>query len=169
MKYIIVMGVSGCGKSTIAKLLADRLQASFIEADELHGEKNIAKMRQGHALTDEDRWPWLRNVSNQMKVSAGLVVVSCSALRREYRQFLSDAICEPIGFIHLHATYEVIASRMENRAGHFMPLKLLESQIMTLEPLEADEIGLMVNAMLDPVAIVNEAMEYILGNTYAQH
>lgn len=163
VKHFVVMGVSGCGKSTIAALLAKRIGATMIEADELHGQANIEKMQCGDALTDEDRWPWLARVSEVMHKTPTPVVVSCSALRRVYRQCLLDNSGVPIGFIHLHTSREVIEHRMSARAGHFMPVSLLDSQLQLLEPLEGDEFGVIVDIAQTVEQVVEDSIRFVNG------
>lgn len=161
MNHFVVLGVTGCGKSTVAELLAERLNGEKIEADDLHGVGNIEKMQRGEALTDEDRWPWLARVGEAMKNSRAPVLVSCSALRRSYRQFLIDSTQVPIGFIHLHAEREVIVERMSGREGHFMPLSLLDSQLKTLELLESDEDGVVINVAQPIQQVIDTAMVFL--------
>jgi len=155
------MGVAGCGKSTVATMLAQRVSANMIEADELHGSANIEKMQQGDALSDDDRWPWLTRVGTAMQLSGTPVLVSCSALRRDYRQHLLESARVPIGFIHLHTTQSVIAERMANREGHFMPVSLLDSQYQLLEPLQTDEVGVVVDIAQTIDRVVDEALVFI--------
>ncbi|HET7415015.1 MAG TPA: gluconokinase [Arthrobacter sp.] len=138
---IVVMGVSGSGKSTIGALIADALGAAFIDGDSLHPMENVAKMAAGKPLTDTDRWPWLAQVGQELRgaVATGLVV-AYSALKRSYRTaILADAPAAM--FIHLDGTSEVLSTRMEGRSDHFMPPALLESQLATLERLEPEEPG----------------------------
>jgi len=161
MNHFVIMGVSGCGKSTVADLLAKRLNTAMIEADALHSAANIEKMRRGDPLTDDDRWPWLAHVATAMQESETPLIVSCSALRRSYRQCLSDVAQVPIGFIHLHTHRDVIAERMSNRKGHFMPLSLLDSQIELLEPLQDDERGVVVDIDKTIEFVVDEALLFV--------
>ena len=131
---IVVMGVSGCGKSSVGLALAGMFDADFVEGDALHPPASIAKMARGEPLDDEDRRPWLaaicRTVEDTRAAGRG-VVVSCSALRRAYRDQLRTA--GPLDFIFLSGSRAVLAERMSHRAGHFMPLTLLDSQLATLE------------------------------------
>ncbi len=142
---MVVMGVSGCGKTTIGYLLARELGVPFLDGDSLHPVENVAKMAAGTPLTDEDRWPWLTLVGQELAAAgaAGLVL-ACSSLRRSYRDAIRAHAPETV-FLHLHGTKEVLTARTEGRSGHFMPPALLESQLATLEPLEADERGLVVD------------------------
>ena len=141
---IVVLGVSGCGKSTVSKRLAPALNATFLEGDEFHPSANIAKMRSGTPLQDVDRWPWLEkighSVADHLKQGRS-VVVACSALRVAYREALSRAARRQLTFIHLTIDPAILATRMKARHQHFMPVSLLESQLKTLEPLRGDEDG----------------------------
>jgi len=155
------MGVTACGKSTVAEKLAEQLDAVFIEADELHPPKNILKMKQGNPLTDKDRWPWLEQVASEINSCTKPAIVSCSALRRAYRDKLRLHTELPMHFIHIFGTRDVLAQRMASRQGHFMPVSLLDSQINLLEPLEVDETGTEINAEQCIEDVVKEAMEYV--------
>lgn len=135
---IIVMGVSGCGKTTVGRALADRLGSHFIEGDQLHPPENIAKMSAGMPLVDDDRWPWLDAIARQM-AAHDKVVASCSSLKRVYRDRLRAGAGGAPGFLHLLGDRETLLSRMSNRSGHYMPVSLLDSQIATLEPPAPDE------------------------------
>lgn len=138
---IVVMGVSGSGKSTVGAALAQRLRVPFADADDFHPAANIAKMTAGLALDDDDRHPWLEIIGDwlaQRCASGG--VMSCSALKRSYREQLRRH-CPEVRFLHLSGTPEVISRRQASRPGHFMPASLLASQFETLEPLDADERG----------------------------
>ncbi|GGM92700.1 gluconokinase [Terrabacter tumescens] len=144
---VIVMGVSGSGKSTLAKGISTVTGWEFAEGDAFHSEANVAKMRNGEALTDEDRWPWLESIGSWIsaKEAAGeSAVVTCSALRRVYRDLLRRDRPR-VRFLHVTAAPDVIRDRMEHRPGHYMPASLLPSQIATLEPLADDEPGISVS------------------------
>ncbi|MHC9045601.1 gluconokinase [Microbacterium saperdae] len=143
---IVVMGVSGCGKSTIGEALAQRLCLPFQDADDLHPQTNVDKMSRGIPLDDDDRRPWLLTVGDQLhrQRTSGLVM-ACSALRVDYRDTLRSQAPD-VFFLHLTVARGVLAARMVTRGDHFMPLALLDSQLDTLEPLTAAENGLAVNA-----------------------
>ena len=137
---LVVMGVSGSGKSTVGAAIAQRLRVSFADADDFHPAANIAKMSAGHALDDDDRQPWLDAIGAWLDAHPGGGVMSCSALKRKYRDQLRGH-APAVEFLHLEGTREVIARRQASRPGHFMPASLLTSQFATLEPLEPDERG----------------------------
>ncbi|TQR88623.1 gluconokinase [Mycobacterium hodleri] len=155
MAPIVVMGVSGSGKSTVGAALAQRLRVPFADADDFHPEANIAKMTAGHALDDDDRRPWLDSIGEWLAAHAEGGVMSCSALKRTYRDQLREH-CPDVDFLHLAGTPEVIGRRQASRPGHFMPASLLASQFETLEPLAADENGVDVNVDQNIDSIVNE-------------
>jgi len=139
---IVVMGVAGSGKSTIAAGLAEKLGVDFIEGDALHPQANVNKMAGGVPLTDEDRWPWLEAIGERMEAErvAGMgVVVSCSALKQVYRDCLRKKVHGRVRFLLLDGSKELIAKRMLGRKGHFMPQSLLDSQLATLERPGPDE------------------------------
>lgn len=133
---IIVMGVSGCGKSSVGAMLAKRLGVAFVEGDVLHPKANVDKMAMGTPLTDDDRWPWLdiigAEIGASLKRGEG-IVVSCSALKRVYRDRLRLATDGRLRFVYLHGSRALLTERMGARTGHFMPLSLLDSQLATLE------------------------------------
>ena len=158
---IVVMGVSGCGKTTVARLLAKTLGWEFAEGDEFHAEANVEKMRRGEPLSDEDRLPWLRSIATHLQASqqAGRsVVVTCSALRRAYRDVLRD-IDYPVRFAHIEPSAEVLRERLALRKGHYMPASLLQSQLDTLEPLKPDEPGVVVRADRTPDHLVRVTLD----------
>lgn len=135
---IVIMGVSGCGKSSVGMLLAERLGISYRDGDDLHPPENVERMRAGIPLTDEFRWPWLDRISHVLSSEAP-VIVGCSALRRVYRDRIRANSGGPVRFVHLTGSRDLIAQRMALRTGHYMPLSLLDSQFKTLEPPGADE------------------------------
>ncbi|MFI8166233.1 gluconokinase [Streptomyces sp. NPDC085931] len=138
---VVVMGVSGSGKTTVGRSLARRLGVPYAEGDDFHPEANVTKMRAGHPLDDEDRRPWLAEIARWLSghaVSGG--VVACSALKRRYRDRLASA-APRVFFLHLDGSPELIAARISARRGHFMPPDLLRSQLADLEPLGEDEAG----------------------------
>lgn len=138
---VVVMGVSGSGKTTIGAALAQRLRAPFADADDFHPQANIDKMSAGIPLTDDDRGPWLATIATWLAEHAATGgVASCSALKRAYRDVLAAAAPQAF-FVHLHGEPDVIAARVAGRPGHFMPTALVESQFATLEPLEPGERG----------------------------
>jgi gluconokinase len=152
---VVVMGVSGSGKSTVGAALAQRLRVPFADADDFHPAANIAKMTAGHALNDDDRRPWLETIGDWLADRPDGGVMSCSALKRVYRDQLRDH-CPAVGFLHLEGSPEVIGRRQASRPGHFMPASLLASQFETLEPLAADERGVTIDVDQDIDSIVND-------------
>jgi len=149
------MGVSGSGKSTVAKKLAELLGWRFADGDDFHPASNVAKMSAGHPLTDDDRWPWLQAIADEIdRVAAAdeQIVVACSALKRAYREVLvhgRDDVC----VVYLDGSQELIAARMAARKNHFMPAGLLDSQFATLQPPGADEnpISVTIDATVDDI------------------
>jgi gluconokinase len=152
---VVVMGVSGSGKSTVGAALAQRLRVPFADADDFHPAANIAKMTAGHALNDDDRRPWLETIGDWLAGRPDGGVMSCSALKRVYRDQLRDH-CPAVQFLHLEGSPEVISRRQASRPGHFMPASLLASQFETLEPLAADERGVTIDVDQDIDSIVND-------------
>jgi len=141
------MGVSGCGKSTVASLLAGCMGWAFAEADAFHSMANVEKMRNGTPLTDEDRWPWLDAIAGWIdgnRAAGRDCVVACSALRRAYRERLAGGYGD-VRFVYLRGDYDVIASRLAGRSGHYMPVSLLASQFRTLEEPGSDEDPLVLS------------------------
>lgn len=158
----VVMGVSGCGKSAVGRILADRLGVSHFEGDAYHPPANIAKMAAGTPLDDADRHGWLillqQHIAEAVKNGIGLVL-SCSALKRRYRDLLREG--DPnLLFLHLDGDRELIAERMQARSNHFMPVALLESQFRDLEQLQPDECGLAVDIRQPPETLVEQARQY---------
>ena len=155
------MGVSGSGKSTVGAALAQRLRVPFVDSDSLHPPANIAKMAARQPLTDDDRYPWLEKVGEWLAALPDGGVVSCSALKRKYRDRLR-AHCPRVEFLHLAGSPELIGGRIAARAGHFMPAELLRSQFDALEPLGADEAGVTVDVHQGVDAIVDA---FVTGST----
>lgn len=156
---IIVMGVSASGKTTIGRRLAAELSRTFIDADDLHSQQAKDKMNAGTPLTDADREPWLRRVAERVNEGAAAdehLVIACSALRRHYRDVLREHSAVPVVFVQLDGSEDLLAKRIAARKGHFMPAGLLRSQLNTLEPLEPDEQGLVVDVAPSPGKIVGE-------------
>lgn len=150
---LVVMGVSGSGKSTVAAMLAGRLGWDLAEGDDLHPPANVEKMAAGHPLTDEDRWPWLARVAGwitEHTASGRPGIITCSALKRRYRDLLSG---EHVVFVYLTGSRDEIAHRIADRHGHFMPAALLDSQIADLEPPGPDERSLTVDVGAAPSEI----------------
>ena len=160
MTVLVVMGVSGSGKSTVADLLSARLGWPFMEGDSLHPEANIAKMESGQPLTDEDRWPWLDKVAAWIEgqQAAGQDgIITCSALKRSYRDVL-DRRGDGVVFVHLVGERQTLEQRMQARAGHFMPPGMLASQLETLEEPEPDEPSIRVPIEQAPTQIVDQVV-----------
>lgn len=155
---IVVMGVSGSGKSVVGAALAQRLRVPFEDADDLHPPTNIAKMSAGHALTDEDRFPWLEAIGRWLAAHRDGGVMACSALKRRYRDQLRRH-CPDVEYLHLSGSAEVIGRRQASRPGHFMPASLLASQFATLEPLESDEAGVAIDVDQPIDAIVDRYVD----------
>ena len=149
-RVLVVMGVSGSGKSTVAAMVAEHLGWDFAEGDAMHPQANVDKMHAGTPLTDEDRWPWLDVIAAWIRdhLDSGTPgVVTCSALKRSYRDVLRAA---GVVFVHVAGDGALIEDRMSQRSGHFMPTSLLQSQLATLEPPEADEVHITIAADRTP-------------------
>ena len=168
---IVVMGVSGCGKSTFGQGLAQRIDGPFLEGDAFHPPANIAKMSRGVPLEDADRWPWLAALGTALGAASrahGQAVCSCSALRRAYRDRLAEAAGLPIRFVHLAGNPELLARRLAARPGHFMPPGLLASQLATLEPPRAEEEpALTLDPALPFEALLAEALAWLRTSSQA--
>jgi len=153
---LVIMGVSGSGKSTVAAVLAGQLGWDFAEGDEMHPDANVEKMHAGNALTDEDRWPWLETVASWITehTMAGIPgIITCSALRRIYRDVLRG---NNVVFVYLVGSKDQISRRLVARTGHYMPAALLDSQIATLEPPGPDEHGIEVDVGRNPAVVAAE-------------
>ncbi|TDB74035.1 gluconokinase [Micromonospora sp. KC723] len=155
-RHVVVMGVSGVGKTTLARLLADATGLVFGEADEFHTAANVARMRSGVPLDDAARWPWLRELAGWMTArhrEGVSTVLACSALKRSYRDVLREGP-PTVDFVHLDGPADVIRARMSLRAGHYMPASLLDSQTDTLETLGPDERGVVLDLRLPAATLV---------------
>lgn len=157
---VVVMGVASCGKTTIGVALARHFNTGFTEGDVLHSQANVAKMSAGVPLTDDDRWPWLAKVGASLAGTSGHFV-SCSALKKSYRNVISVAAGRPIKFIHLHGSREVLCERISSRKGHFMPPSLLDSQLATLEMPNPDEDAITIDIDQSPDAILQKAIAFL--------
>jgi gluconokinase len=160
----VIMGVAGCGKTTVGAGLADILAVPYLDGDDLHPATNVTKMRAGNPLTDEDRWPWLALVGKALFERAP-VIIGCSALRRSYRDKITDAAGGAVTFIHLSGTRRVIEARMATRQGHFMPLSLVVSQFATLEPPSLDETAITIDIDQPLAAILKTLETQLRGRT----
>ncbi|HEX6351682.1 gluconokinase [Actinophytocola sp.] len=158
MTLVVVMGVTGSGKSTVGKLLAQRMGVPFADADDFHSPESVAKMRAGVPLDDADRLPWLRTIGSWLAEHEGAgAVVTCSALKRVYRDMLRHATPD-VTFLHLDGDKDVARQRVAGRAGHFMPESLVDSQYAALEPLQEDERGVVVDFARPVPDIVDEVV-----------
>ncbi len=160
---LVLMGVAGCGKSSVGAALADHLHLPYLDGDDLHPAANVEKMRAGIALSDDDRWPWLDRVAAELQARAP-VIIGCSALKRRYRDRIRAGAGGPVRFIHLAGSRAVIAGRMAQRAGHYMPLSLLDSQFAALEVPEPDETALHVDIDQPLPAMVAQILAALKGD-----
>jgi carbohydrate kinase (thermoresistant glucokinase family) len=154
---VIIFGVSGAGKTTVGKLLARKLSWHFLEADDFHPAANVEKMRDGHPLTDDDRWPWLRRLREQIERSLATrdnAVLACSALKRKYRDSLR--VNSDVKFVFLRGDYELIADQLRHRHGHFMNPALLRSQFADLEEPQSDEDAITIELGRSPEELAEE-------------
>ncbi len=158
IRLYVVMGVAGCGKTTIGEALAAAIDGTFLDGDAYHPPANIEKMSRGDPLSDEDRWPWLKIFGQEISVRKGPVVGGCSSLKRAYRDYITKAAGEPVLFIYLNGSRDLIARRMGERQGHFMPTSLLDSQFATLEVPASHECAMSV----DIDATTEEIVENLL-------
>lgn len=166
MAHVVVMGVSGCGKTTVGRLLARHLGLAFIEGDELHPPRNVALMASGTPLTDEDRVDWLAAVGRALVQHPGGAVASCSALRHRYRDQLRQ-IVPGVVFVHLHGSRALLAQRLSQRKGHYMPASLLDSQLQTLEPPTPDEAAWPLDIEDAPEVLARQAAELLAQPTFS--
>ncbi|MGF6176245.1 gluconokinase [Ensifer sp. 4252] len=160
---IVVMGVSGSGKTSVGEAVARAFGYRFIEGDALHPQANIAKMSAGIPLADEDRWPWLREIGRQLFSSAEPLVVSCSALKRSYRALLRQSAGGDLAFVYLHGSRDVLAGRMQHREGHFMPASLLDTQLATLEEPIGEPLTVVVDVDQSSADVVTATFAALAG------
>lgn len=168
---IYVMGVSGCGKSTVAMLIAQELDLPFCEADSLHPAENINRMSSGIPLTDADREPWLKAVKNEaqtLSAQHGACIVACSSLKQKYRDTLSEAH-DTIYFVYMRGDYGTILSRMSERTGHFMPDTLLKSQFDALEEPTPGPTVIIVEVDQPPYQIAADAVTQLQARILDSH
>jgi gluconokinase len=162
-RTLVVMGVSGVGKTSVADAIVTRTGWTFVEGDDLHPEANRAKMAAGTPLDDDDRWPWLRRIAawiGEQEAAGRDAVLTCSALKRRYRDLLRDGH-PSVRFVHLLAPPALIQTRVDNRRGHYMPPSLLGSQLATLEPVGPDEPGFGVETDRSPAEVAEEVLALI--------
>ncbi len=162
---LVVMGTAGAGKTLIGTTLAAALAVPCIEGDAFHPPANVAKMASGTPLTDEDRWGWLQTLADRLRearTAGSSVVLTCSALRRRYRDLLRSGD-DSVRFIFLAAPPALLQARVAARAGHFMPASLIDSQLATLEPPDADEQAWTIDANATPEAIVTDILARLAG------
>jgi len=158
---IVVMGVSGAGKSTVGKIVAAKLNCPFRDADSFHPAANIAKMSRGEPLTDEDRWPWLNAIAAwiaEHRAAGTTCVVTCSALKRAYRDIVTDKQSNDVRLVYLQGEFSLIEARLKARTGHFMPPGLLRSQFAALEEPSADEHAITVAVDAAPEEIAERVI-----------
>lgn len=161
MRCYVLMGVSGCGKSSVGRSLSVLCDMTFLDGDDLHPTENILKMANGLPLTDQDRRPWLSRVGDALATTPGPVVVGCSALKRHYRDLIRARVPEPVRFLHLDAGPNVLKARIAKRHGHFMPPSLLQSQFDALEGLSAGELGARINIAQPYTGVVGQSEHYV--------
>ncbi len=162
MTRIIVMGPSGCGKSLIGSMLAEQLGATYIDADDLHPAENVEKMRNGVPLDDTDRWPWLETVGRAL---APNTVIACSALRRIYRDRIRDTVAEPVTFVVLTGSKDILLDRVANRPGHYMPPSLVDSQLAAFEHPDPDEAHVTADIKDTPDEILAQVLTFLKEQT----
>ena len=161
MRCYVLMGVSGCGKSSVGMALSVLCGMEFVDGDDLHPKANIAKMSRGEPLDDLDRAPWLAEVGRILARGSAPVVVGCSALKKIYRDMIRVEVPEPVRFLHLDAPRDVLAARIAQRAGHFMPTSLLDSQFAALERLDRDEWGCEIDIACPYGSVIAQSETYV--------
>ena len=161
MLVCVVMGVAGCGKSTVGAAAAKQLNASYVDGDDLHPAANIEKMSRGEPLNDEDRKPWLIAIGTTIRDANAPLLIGCSALKRTYRDLIRETAGKSLSFLHLHGTRDVLIERMKNRPGHFMPVSLLDSQLDTLELPDPDENAIQIDIDQPFDAVVSQSVSVL--------
>ena len=161
-RYVVLMGVSGSGKSSVGEKLSPLVGLPYKDGDDMHPQSNIDKMESGTPLNDEDRAPWLKNIGEELAASDGLMI-GCSALKRSYRDLIRS-YCPEAVFVHLAGDFELLSERMKVRTGHFMPASLLKSQFETLEQLEPDQKGVVIDIAPSKEEVVQAAANYLAGS-----
>lgn len=161
MRCYVLMGVSGCGKSSVGRVLAITCDMTFIDGDDLHPQPNIAKMASGVPLNDDDRLPWLETVGDTLAATPGPVVIGCSALKMSYRDIIRSRVPEPVRFLHLDAPPDVLLTRVTTRKDHFMPPKLLQSQFDVLERLATTELGARIDIAQPFPGVIGQSESYV--------
>ncbi|MGP5728883.1 gluconokinase [Corynebacterium casei] len=161
-RYVVLMGVSGSGKSSVGEKLSPLVGLPYRDGDDMHPQSNIDKMESGTPLNDEDRMPWLKNIGQELAASGGLMI-GCSALKRSYRDLIRS-YCPEAVFVHLAGDFELLSERMNSRTGHFMPASLLKSQFETLQQLEPDEKGVVIDIEPSVGEVAQQAANYLEGS-----
>ena len=161
MRCYVLMGVSGCGKTSVGTALTVTCGVEFVDGDDLHPQPNIDKMARGIPLDDDDRAPWLRDVGRTLAQTDKPIVIGCSALKKKYRDAIRSEVPEPVRFVHLAAPKEVLARRVAARTGHFMPAQLLDSQYAALEHLDPEELGTRVDISVDYADMIQNVEHYV--------
>lgn len=161
MRCYVLMGVSGCGKSSVGTALSVTCGLDFVDGDDLHPQSNIDKMASGVPLDDADREPWLKDIGRLMAQHDRPIVIGCSALKKKYRDWIRDEVDEPVHFLHLNAPPDVLINRVTGRPGHFMPPSLLQSQFAALEKLDADEWGGEIDIAQPYASVVAQSETYV--------
>ncbi|MDP2119540.1 MAG: gluconokinase [Hoeflea sp.] len=165
-RHTIIMGVAGCGKTSVGESLSRHAGLRFVDGDALHPRENVDKMSHGIPLTDADRWPWLEAIGREFAQSPAPLIIGCSALKRSYRDRIRHHADAAICFIHLIGSREVIGRRMRERRNHFMPPALLDSQFAALEAPGADEEAIAIDIDQPLDAIVARAARYLEGQDH---
>ncbi|WP_298293642.1 gluconokinase [uncultured Litoreibacter sp.] len=160
-RCFVLMGVSGCGKTSVGQALAADGFVAFFDGDDLHPKENIAKMTRGEPLDDADRGPWLAKVGQTLAQHEGPIVVGCSALKKQYRDIIRAEVEEDVHFLHLDAPKSVLVDRVANRPGHFMPSSLLDSQFAALEHLMPGESGTRVDISQSFEGVMRQSKAYL--------